>query len=178
MGPAVLDLAARIAPDARLVRAARCDVDEAAFLDDWSGDPRQVRRVFEKAEPLPFEAKTPDECTITVEALERGWVIVTQLADPQWSARVDQTWDSTGPLTTSSGRRFAGQTSRAGGSVLKFRHPAAGRLRSDYEARDVELGLGFSVIAWAGWLIAVIRTIALSGRKRSIPAVSEGEGTT
>ena len=153
------------------------DGDEAAFLGDWSGDPRHVLRVFEKAEPLQFEATTPDECTITVEALERGWVIVSQLFDPQWKAR----WTNLGNHRTFDDElRPAFRRANEPGGWQCIEIPAPGRwsLRLRYEARDVELGLGFSVIAWAGWLIAVVQMSWANRRKRTVSSRSEGEGAT
>ena len=113
--------------------------------------------MIEKAEPLHFESRTPDECTITVEAETRGWVIITQLADPQWSAR----WTSLGRHRTFDDKlRPAFRKANEPGGWQCIEVPAPGRwtLQLKYEAREIELGLGISVIAWAGWLIAVART--------------------
>ena len=140
------------------------DVDQKAFLDDWSGDPLQVLRVFEKAEPLHFEAIAPDECTITVEAQERGWVIISQLADPQWSAR----WTSLGRHRTFEDKprpAFRRVNEPGGWQCIEVPSPGRWSLQLNYEAREIELGLGISVIAWASWLIAAIRMSRENRRK-------------
>jgi hypothetical protein len=152
-------------------------VDQGAFLDDWSGDPRQVLRVIDPAEPLHFEATTPDECTITVEAEARGWVIITQLADPQWSAR----WANLGRHRTFDDKlRPAFRKANEPGGWQCIEVPAPGRwaLRLNYEAREVELGLGISTIAWAGWLIAVVRMSVKYRRRTTVRAENEAEGAT
>jgi hypothetical protein len=164
-------------PPARAWFVRQGDVDEKAFLDDWSGDPRQVLRVIEKAEPQRFEAKAPDECTITVEAQTRGWVIITQLNDPQWSAR----WTSLGRHRTFDDKlRPAFRRANEPGGWQCIEVPAPGRwaLRLNYEARELELGLGISVLAWASWLIAVVRTSIANRRNTAVPARTDGEHAT
>jgi hypothetical protein len=150
------------------------DLDERAFLDDWSGDPRQVLRVFEKAEPLDYESKSPEEFTTTVEAMERGWVIVTQLFDPQWIAR----WRNLGNQRTYEDKlrpAFRRANEPGGWQCIEIPSPGRWSLRLNYEARDVELGLGFSVIAWAGWLIAMVRHTLSRRRKSMVSMGNEGE---
>ena len=62
------------------------DRDET-ILDDWSGDPKDILPLFDRAEPLHVESLRPEEWTIPLFADEPGWVIVSQLHDPQWKAR-------------------------------------------------------------------------------------------
>ena len=61
--------------------------DDESMLDDWTGDPRDLLPLFDRAEPLVPESSRPEEWTIPVQADEPGWVIVSQLDDPQWTAR-------------------------------------------------------------------------------------------
>ena len=77
-------------PDSPAVRAwfvPEGDVKEAAIVGAWSGDPRDIIRVLRNAVPLTAESRAPEEWTILINTTAPGWVIVTQLADPQWKAR-------------------------------------------------------------------------------------------
>ena len=74
-------------PPARAWFVPQREVDEAAIVEDWSGDPRDILRVLRGAAPLSTESRKPEEWTIWVDAIEPGWVIVTQIADPHWKAR-------------------------------------------------------------------------------------------
>ena len=91
-----------------------------------------------------------------VEASEPGWVIVSQLADPQWKARwigLDRPWESDALVQTA----FRRPDKPGGWQCIEI--PAAGHwtLRLEYEARDAALGMGISIIAWAGVDLAVLR---------------------
>ena len=134
----VLDLACRN----RAVRAwlvPSSAIPEPAMLDDWSGDPREILEILDLAEPLAAGLATPDEWTISVRDRRPGWVIVSQLADPQWTAHVDRS----GRARCGDERDPAGIPQRiAAGGLAASRGSRAGRwtLRLEYDARDVAEG--------------------------------------
>jgi hypothetical protein len=128
---------------------------DSHVLDSYSGDPREILPVFDEAEALAWESPRPEEVTIRVAATEPGWVIVSQLADPQWKAH----WI------------FEGGTDYGEAEILPTFHkrdepggwqrveiPGSGRwvLRLTYDARDVSMGLGISLLAWMCWLTLAV----------------------
>jgi hypothetical protein len=142
------------------------DVDRAAIVDDWSGDPRHILRVLRNAAPLSTESRTPEQWTIWIEATVPGWVIVTQLADPNWKAR----WinrDDTSNTEPEIRPAFRKGVESAGWQCIDV--PAAGRwtLRLEYDEHDAAIGLVISLIAWTGWLLAVLRTSFDTWRRTS-----------
>ncbi len=150
------------------------DVQGAAVLEDWSGDPRVILRVIEKSRPLVTESRKPEEMTIWVEATEPGWVIVSQLADPQWKARwsnVDRHWESDAEIR----RAFRRKDEPGAWQCIQVPAPGHWILRLDYEAQDAAVGMGISVTAWAGWLIAFLRTGFICWRRRLFPVTNETE---
>ncbi len=62
-------------------------IPESTKLDDWSGDVRAMLAILDASQPLAVESARPEEWTISVEVVGPSWVIVSQLADPQWTAR-------------------------------------------------------------------------------------------
>jgi hypothetical protein len=151
------------------------DANEALLLDDWSGDPRHILSVIRNATSLSTESRTPEDWTIPIEATESGWLIVSQLADPQWKAR----WVNlehprmTQPDILPAFRRGAHS---AGWQCVRI--PGAGRwtLGLQYEANDVALGLIISFIAWAGWLLVMLRTAARAVWDRALLARARQDG--
>ena len=94
--------------------------DDVFMLDDWMGDPRDLLPLFDRAEPLVPESSRPEDMTIAVQADGPGWVIVSQLDDPQWSARWvslegegEYAWEIRPAFRARATRRAAGSTSRS-----------------------------------------------------------------
>ena len=85
----------------------------------------------EHATPLVSESRTPEASTIWVEA-ERGWVIVTQLADPQWQAR-GAARNTTGNSTIHFAQRF--RRANEPGWLAMRRDSWQVDLRLEYEAK-------------------------------------------
>ncbi len=149
-------------------------VQGAGLLDDWSGDPRVILRVIENARPLLTESRKPEEATIWVEASEPGWVIVSQLADPQWKARwtnLDRHWESDAEIR----RAFRRKDEPVGWQCIEIPAPGRWVLRLDYEAQDAAIGMGISVTAWSGWLIAMLRTGFVCWRNKLVPVRNQTE---
>ena len=144
-------------PAARAWFVPGLEANKAAIVDDWSGDPWHILRVLQGAIPLPAESRTPEEWAILIEAGEPGWVIVSQVADPQWKAQtIDQDKVSTKCEILPAFRKAS---ESIGWQCIAI--PAAGRwtLRLEYEGGDVFAGLMISVIAWIGWMTVMLRAV-------------------
>jgi hypothetical protein len=150
------------------------DVLRPQVLDEWSGDPREILSILDRAQPLASESSRPEEWTIPVKADEPSWVILSQLADPEWQAR----W--VGPdrpmrleqdiLPTF---RRAGET--GGWQRVKVPAPGCWTLRLEYDARDVAEGLAISTLAWMSWTVAAVATGIAAARARFIPRLGQTE---
>jgi hypothetical protein len=143
------------------------DHDET-ILDDWSGDPKDILPLFDRAQPLEDESPRPEEWTIRLFANEPGWVIVSQLHDPQWKAR----W-----IGLEGQREFevpilpAFQKHGEPGGWQRVEMPGEGKwmLRLEYDPRDAMEGAAITMIAWASWLVCAcsIGLRAVAGRFRT-----------
>ena len=112
------------------------------MLDEWSGDPGTSCRCSTAPSRWRPSRSRPEEWTISVEADEPGWVIVSQLADPQWTARwigLDGQGEFDGEILPAF--RKPGETA---GGWQRVEVPGSGRwtLRLEYDARDVVGGRG------------------------------------
>jgi hypothetical protein len=126
-------------------------VGDAGVLDTWSGDPREILPIFDTAEALAAESPRPEEITIRVNSSEPGWVLVSQLADPQWKARwLDEEGRDYGEAEILPTFRKKDEP----GGWQRVEIPGSGRLvlRLTYDAWDVSVGLAISVVAWMCWL--------------------------
>jgi hypothetical protein len=126
-------------------------------LADWSGDPRDILRVLETAEPLEAESFRPESWAIQVDADEQAWVIVSQLADPQWKAR----WISLEtPFERDETILPTFQKRGENGGWQRVEVPGSGSwlLRLEYDAQDVTLGVAISAVAWLSWMLAAFHT--------------------
>ena len=63
------------------------DVARPAMLETWSGEVGPVLELFDRAQPLSLERRSSQLLEVSFEADAAGWIIVTQLADPQWQGR-------------------------------------------------------------------------------------------
>ena len=144
------------------------DEDES-MLDEWTGDPRDILPLFARAEPLMVVRSRPEDLTIMVQADQPGWVIVSQLDDPQWSARWssvegegDYDWEILPAF------RKPGETA---GGWQHIKVPFNGRwsLRLTYEPRDIVEGTAISIMAWVSWLVCAL---AVGLRRKSGPSTS------
>jgi hypothetical protein len=132
------------------------EVADPEVLDVWSGDHREILGVLRSATPLPCEQPRPEDWTITLSADAPAWVIISQLADPQWTAR----WIKDDDGVIGDGEivptfRKPGEP----GGWQRVKVPGAGRwtLRLEYQARDLAFGTAVSTLAWASWLLAALR---------------------
>jgi len=135
---------------------------DSGILDAWSGDPQEILSIFDTAEALAAESPRPEEMTIRVNSSEPGWVIVSQLADPQWKARwLDEEGRDYGEAEILA--TFHKKDEPGGWQRVEI--PGSGRLvlLLTYDARDVSLGLAISLLAWMCWM-----TLALHLGFRSV----------
>ena len=117
------------------------DPDNSAVLDDWSGDPQEILAIFDGAQPLDAECSRPEEWTISVDDGEWGWVIVSQLADPQWQAH----WiglDGQGEYDVPILPTFRKENEPGGWQRVEVPGPGRWTLRLNYDAHDVVDGDG------------------------------------
>lgn len=142
--------------------------NQPAMLDVWSGDTGPLLELFDRARPLEVERPSSLRWDIPVDTDGEGWVIVTQLADPQWQAR----W------TERDGREArpaeilpAFRREASAGGWQRVRVPGPGRwvLHLEYSAADVTLGLWISAAAWPLWgaVLAVMAARAKSRRRQA-----------
>jgi len=137
------DTRAWIIPTSRL--------SDPSLLETWSGDPRDILPLLDTAEGLAAESPRPEEITISVDATEPGWVIVTQLADPQWKAHwLDEGGRDYGEAEIL--QAFHKRDEPGGWQRVEIPRPGRWVLRLTYDAWDVSVGLAISVLAWTCWL--------------------------
>ena len=140
------------------------DEDES-MLDDWTGDPRDILPLFDRAEPLVADRSRPEDWTIVVQADGPGWVIVSQLDDPQWSARwISLEGEGDYPWEIRPAFRKPGDTA-GGWQYIKVPFNGRWSLRLTYEPRDVLEGTAISIMAWMSWAVCAL-AVGLRRRPR------------
>jgi hypothetical protein len=129
-------------------------VPDPLVFSRWSGDPQDVLPVFQSATPVQINSPYPEKQTVFLRADEPTWLILTQLADPQWTgwwfdadgnpereARIIPTFHKVGE--------------RGGWQCVAVPGPGCWMLRLEYQAADAKTGLAISVIAWNCWIMGV-----------------------
>lgn len=125
--------------------------DDESMLDEWSGDPVDLLPLFDRAWPLAAESARPENWSIPVNADGPGWVIISRLHDPQWSAR----WinlDGEGETDWEIRPAFR-PPDQAGGGWQSIMVPWNGRwsLHLTYQPHDLNEGAATSIVAWIAW---------------------------
>ena len=141
-------------------------VSRPAMLEIWAGDLEPLLELFDQASPLREESRGAQLVDVSVDADAPGWVIVTQLADPQWRAR----W-----LDRSSQGEFPAEIlptfrrNRGEGGWQRVRVPGPGRwtLHLEYVASDVAWGLAISSASWLVWCL-IIAAVAVRARGKEM----------
>jgi hypothetical protein len=121
-----------------------------AMLDVWTGETGPLLDLFDRARPLEAERPSSLAWEIPVDAEADGWVIITQLADPQWRAR----WtgrDGQAERPAEVLPTFRRDDSAGGWQRVRVPSPGRWVLHLEYAARDVEQGLWISALAWPAW---------------------------
>jgi hypothetical protein len=141
-------------------------VAQPAMLETWSGEVGPLLELFDRARPVALERRSSQLLEVNVEADAAGWIIVTQLADPQWQGRwIGLDSDDQAPAEILPAfRRGPGD-----GGWQRVRVPGPGRwkLRMEYAAVDVARGIMVSAVAALQWVIALALVTARS-RKRAV----------
>ena len=147
---------------------------DPAMLEEVPGDPRDILAILNDAQPLVAETPRPEEWAISLWSDDPAWVIVSQLADPQWTARwigLDGQGEFDGEILPAF-RRVSKQ-----GGWQRIAVPASGRwtLRLEYDARDVAEGAAISIVAWLSWMLAALSAAFQPLRGRSNPDRNQTE---
>ncbi|MGC8638647.1 MAG: hypothetical protein ACP5XB_02075 [Isosphaeraceae bacterium] len=129
-------------------------IPRPAMLDSWTGDLRSLLDLFDRAKPLATEARSSERLDVSLDVDGPGWVIVSQLADPQWRAWWSGEKELEGPAEILPTFRLG---ERAGGWQRVW-VPGAGRwtLHLEYNAHDVYVGLLISGVAWLAWGLGLV----------------------
>jgi hypothetical protein len=139
-------------------------VTSPAMLDDWDGNPGPLLELFDQASPLRAEARSSQRLEVTVEGSAGDWVIVTQLADPQWQAR----WTSRDGQGDRAEILPTFQREQSLGGWQRVQVPGTGRwtLHLEYVASDVTRGLIISGVSWLVWGFLLAGVAVWSRRRR------------
>ena len=145
-------------PSARAWRVPLTPAASAAILGTWSRHPADVLRAMAGASPLEVEAADSEHRALTVRTDGEALVVLGELADPQWRARLA---DDRGRQTAVPVERAFGRPNQ--GAWQAVRIPGAGtwRLSLAYRANDVYQGLagsGLAAVAWIGLFVAAGRS--------------------
>ena len=129
-------------------------VSRPAMLESWAGDLDPLLELFDRAAPLRAESHGAQLRDVSVDADTPGWVIITQLADPQWRAR----WlDRSGQEELPAEILPTFRRSDSEGGWQRVRVPGPGRwtLHLEYVATDVTQGLAISSASWLAWCLMI-----------------------
>ena len=136
------------------------------MLDVWEGDFKPLFELFDRASPLREESRGTQLMEVSVDADAPGWVIITQLADPQWRARwLDRNGQGEIPAEIVPTFRRKGSD----GGWQRLRVPGTGHwtLRLEYVATDVSQGLAISGASWLIWCLS-IAAVAVRARGKEM----------
>jgi hypothetical protein len=133
-------------------------VSRPAMLEHWAGDLEPLLELFDRAAPLRAESRGAQLMDVSVAADAPGWVIITQLADPQWRAR----WlDGAGRGELPAEILPAFRRNGSEGGWQRVRVPGQGRwtLHLEYVATDVAQGLAISSASWLIWCLMIAAAV-------------------
>ena len=137
----------------------------ALALDDY-GATTIALELLEAARPLASTQRSPTELDVHLEGIDRpGWVVVSQLAVPQWRAtiaadgsesleaiNIERAFSASWPKSAHVARSWDGAWQR----VFLDKPIDGATLRLQYRADDVRLGLLVSAACWTGWTLAIL----------------------
>jgi hypothetical protein len=140
-----------------------CDLD--VDMLGTSPDLEDLLDLLGRVEPLSSESARPEEWTIPVWVREPGWVVISQLHDPQWKAR----WigmEGQGEYDTPILPAFQDKDEPGGWQRVEVPGEGFWKLHLEYEPRAAAEGAAISTIAWTGWWIGAFALTfkALGGR--------------
>jgi hypothetical protein len=137
-----------------------------AMLEIWEGDIEPLLKLLDQASPLREESRGNQLMDVSVDADAPGWVIITQLADPQWRAR----WlnrDGQGEIPAEILPAFRRNGSEGGWQRIRVPGPGRWTLHLEYVATDVSQGLAISSVSWLIWCL-IIAAAALRARGKEM----------
>jgi hypothetical protein len=136
-----------------------------AMLDSWSGELEPLLDLFDRARPLPAESLSSQRVDVGVKCAEPGWVIVSQMADPQWQAG----WTSESGYDRAPAILPTFRRKESDGGWQRVRVPGPGRwtLHLEYVARDVQQGLAISAAAWLAWGLLLVGSAIRNNRGKA-----------
>ncbi len=137
-----------------------------SVFDSVNGDPRPILDLIDRARALPTIVRSPVEWEVALEVDEPGWVLISQLDDPQWRARIGSNEGRQGEPANIAPAFRVGNAGGAWQRVFIDRARAGDVLRLTYDAADLRLGLGVSVVSWLIWLM-VLSLLHLASRRGS-----------
>jgi hypothetical protein len=139
-------------------------VADPPILETWDGAIDPLLRLFDRAFPLAVAADGPTRLGLSVDAPESGYVLITQLADPQWRGRWtgDRQAGSLDAVVLPTFRRRPGD---GGWQRVRVSEPGRWTLRLEYDAADVRQGLAISAGSWLAWACLIVTLELRSGRK-------------
>jgi hypothetical protein len=147
-------------------------VADPTKLSNSSGEPAEILSVFERAQPVSVESASPERLTVVFQSDEPSWLILSQLADPQWTGRwFDADGNEVGEARIVPTFHKTGES----GGWQRVAVPAQGwwTLRMEYDAEDARNGLAVSAIAWSCWMIALFKHLWPQHRSRRLAMGSE-----
>jgi hypothetical protein len=139
-------------------------VADPGIQDSWDGALEPLLRLFDGATPLTVHRLESSQVVVTVDAPGEGYVLITQLADPQWRG----SWTGAGQAGSLEAEILPTFRRRPGdGGWQRVRVPGPGHwtLRLEYDASDVRQGLAISAAAWLAWTALVV-VLEIRSRRR------------
>jgi hypothetical protein len=114
--------------------------------------PDRVLPVIDGSRPLEWSAPAPERFNVELDAESAGLIIISQLDDPEWEARLN---GPGGERVVAVARLFDNGTAGWQGVVV----PGPGRWSLDmaYRGRAAYVGLAASALAWTCWIVAYWR---------------------
>jgi hypothetical protein len=137
------------------------------MLETWSGEVGPLLELFDRARPVALERRTSRRLEVNVETGAAGWIVVSQLADPQWQGR----WiglDSEDQAPAEILPTFRRGLSEGGWQRVRVPGPGRWTLRMEYVAVDIARGLAVSAAAALLWVIALAWAAARSRRRGAL----------
>jgi hypothetical protein len=129
-------------------------------------DARRVLATLREARPLARRAAVPERIEVDLDGEEPGYVLITQLDDPEWAG----TWiGPEGERPAGLVRLFANAHGAGWIGAKRPAGPGPWTLQLTYRGRAASRGLAVSLVAWLVWALAYWRL----GRH---PAHSRKEG--
>ncbi len=132
-------------------------VGSSSAQDDWSGDPRVVLELLDRARPLAATQRSPVAWDVRLEGVDRpGWVVVSLLADPQWRASIAVEGGESSQAANILPAFRLGDTGGAWQRIAIDGPTGGATLHLRYQADDVRLGLWVSGACWTAWTLAIL----------------------